>query len=73
MKTRPGVDSVRARRIQGDGGTLGARRQIKYLVRTPAPRGDSYRSVDRRKFSDRVRCVREVACMCVVFLQFFTL
>ena len=31
----------RTRRIIGTGGTLGAGRQYKYLVRTPAPRGGS--------------------------------
>ena len=31
----------RSRRIQDDGRTLGACRQIKYLVRTIAPRGGS--------------------------------
>jgi hypothetical protein len=34
-KTRGGL---RTRRIQDNGGTLGAYRQIEYLVRTPAPK-----------------------------------
>ena len=35
----------RIRRIIGTGGTLGARRQYEYLVRTPAPRGVARGSV----------------------------
>ena len=48
----------RTRRILGAGGTLVACRQKEYLVRVPAHRGGIQRSVDVRKFFDRVCCVQ---------------
>ena len=52
-------DGNRTRRIIGTGGTLGACRQYQYLVRTPAPRGGSSRSVVLGSFSTaRVVCER---------------
>ena len=70
MKTKA-RGGLRPRRIKSDGGTLGAYRQITYLVRMPAPRRGSLRSVGGMKFFYRVRCVRVVMCICVVFFQFF--